>query len=211
MKKLLFFILIFTWVIAPANSAERDITAKVVIENLTDKALNSGVFIIDPLNKNIEVTSEEAFNITLPSKGKYLFRFKADDFVTYTLYPKRITKKHNTIIIRLEDREELMTKRSAAVPTNLNSHLNLTDEQIEQRIEAGKINFIISGIDSSIPEEYIKFKEKYGVGLVKENCAIDPLSFKRALENNQMIFDYLNKKYGTDWLNELSTKPLGIK
>jgi hypothetical protein len=26
-----------------------------------------------------------------------------------------------------------------------------------------------------------------------------------------MIFDYLNKKYGTDWLNELQTKPFGIK
>jgi predicted RNA-binding protein (virulence factor B family) len=39
---------------------------------------------------------------------------------------------------------------------------------------------------------------------------VDPLSFKKARENNQMIFDYLNKKYGTDWLNN-PTKPFGIK
>jgi hypothetical protein len=43
----------------------------------------------------------------------------------------------------------------------------------------------------------------------KENC-VDPLSFKKARENNQMIFDYLNKKYGTDWLNNYQQNP-GIK
>jgi hypothetical protein len=37
------------------------------------------------------------------------------------------------------------------------------------------------------------------------------MSFKRATENNIMIADYLNKKYGEDWLKELPTKPFGIK
>ncbi|WP_247653626.1 hypothetical protein [Flavobacterium sp. CS20] len=93
----------------------------------------------------------------------------------------------------------------------MNLETDLTDEQIEQRIENGTLNFIMHGIDSSIPKEYVEFKEKYGIGLIKENCVIDPLSFKKATENNQMIFDFLNKKYGTDWLNELKTKPFGIK
>ena len=67
------------------------------------------------------------------------------------------------------------------------------------------------GIDGSIPKEYLAFKEKYGIGLIKENCLIDPISFKKVTENNQMIFDYLNKKYGTEWLTELKNKPFGIK
>jgi hypothetical protein len=55
------------------------------------------------------------------------------------------------------------------------------------------------GIDSSIQEEYVRFKRKIWNWTYKE-CVVDPLSFKKR-ENNQMIFDYLNKKYGTDWLN----------
>ena len=93
----------------------------------------------------------------------------------------------------------------------MNLEKDLTDEQIEAEIAEGNVDFIMNGIDNSIPEEYIKFKEKYGIGLVIENCAIDPLSFKRAYENNQIIFDFLNKKYGSAWLNELEIKPLGIK
>ncbi|SEA67940.1 MORN repeat variant [Flavobacterium gillisiae] len=72
------------------------------------------------------------------------------------------------------------------------------------------LNFIIHGIDNKIPLEYLNFKEKYGIGLIIENCAIDPFSFKRATKNNQMISEYLNKKYGRDWLDELPSKPYGI-
>ena len=93
----------------------------------------------------------------------------------------------------------------------MNLETDLTDEQIGQRIENGTLNFIMHGIDSSIPNEYVDFKEKYRIGLIKENCVIDPLSFKKATENNQMIFDFLNKKYGTEWQAELKTKPFGIK
>jgi hypothetical protein len=74
----------------------------------------------------------------------------------------------------------------------------------------GNLNFIIHGIDNKIPREYLNFKEKYGIGLIIENCAIDPFSFKRATKNNQMISEYLNKKYGKDWLDELPSKPYGI-
>ena len=49
------------------------------------------------------------------------------------------------------------------------------------------------------------------VSLIKENCVIDPMSFKRTTENNVMIADYLDKKYGEIWRKELPTKPFGIK
>ncbi|TDE03587.1 toxin-antitoxin system YwqK family antitoxin [Flavobacterium hiemivividum] len=72
------------------------------------------------------------------------------------------------------------------------------------------LNFIIHGIDNKVPQEYLNFKTKYGIGLIIENCAVDPFSFSRASKNNRMISEYLNTKYGKAWLNELSLKPYGI-
>lgn len=186
-----------------------EIIATVIFENLTEKELKSGEFTIIDLNKKIEISEAESFKITLPEKGKYQFSFVSDDFTSYTFYPTRINKRKNTITVRLMEKTEFKSGGIYSIPLNLET--DLTDEQIEKRIADGTLNFIMHGIDSSIPEEYVKFKEKYGIGLTKENCAVDPLSFKKATENNQMIFDFLNKKYGTEWQAELKTKPFGIK
>lgn len=162
-----------------------------------------GEFIIVETNERIKVSGTESFNITLPKRGKYEFGFFTNDFTAYTDYPSRITERKNTITIRL------MEKNLVTFPMNLET--NLTDEQIEQRIADGTLNFIINGIDNTIPDGYVQFREKYGIGVIKENCVIDPYTFKNTRENNQMICVYLNKKYGEDWLKELSTKPFGIK
>jgi len=190
-------------------SFANEIVATVLFQNLTDKEFTSGVLTVIDLNKSIEVTKAESFIITLPEKGKYQFDFVSEDFIAYTSYPTRINKKKNTITIRLNEKTQLLNEGMLSLPMNLENDLN--HEQIDQRIAEGTINFIMHGIDSLIPEEYLKFKEKYGIGLVKQNCIIDPLSFKKTSEYNQMICDYLNNKYGTDWQSELNTKPFGVK
>jgi|SRR5690554_1071480 len=202
-------ILTLTLALLTSMAFATEIVATVVFENLTDKELKSGKFTIIDLNKKIEISKAENFKITLPEKGKYQFSFVSDNFTAYTFYPARINKRNNTITVRLMEKKELKKGGIYSFPMNLET--DLTDEQIEQRIENGTLNFIMHGIDSSIPKEYVDFKEKYGIGLIKENCVIDPLSFKKATENNQMIFDFLNKKYGTEWQAELKTKPFGIK
>ena len=208
MKKIILtLILALTFTVSKAT--EKEIIAEVVFENLTNKEFISGEFTIIDLNKKIEITKAESFKITLPEKGKYQFSFVSDDFTAYTFYPTRINKRKNTITIQLRMKMKVINRNGVMVVT---PHSNLTDEQrIEKQISEGTLNFIINGINSSIPEEYVKFKEKYGIGLIKENCVIDPLSFKKTTENNQIIFDYLNKKYGTEWQSELKTKPFGIK
>ena len=206
MRKL---ILTLTLALFTSIAFATEIVATVVFENLTEKELKSGEFTIIDLNKKIEISKAENFKITLPEKGKYRFSFVSDNFTAYTFYPARINKRNNTITVRLMEKKELKKGGIYSFPMNLET--DLTDEQIEQRIENGTLNFIVHGIDSSIPKEYFEFKEKYGIGLIKENCVIDPLSFKKATENNQMIFDFLNKKYGTEWQAELKTKPFGIK
>jgi hypothetical protein len=208
MKKII-LTLILALTITATKASEKEIIAEVVFENLTNKEFTSGEFTIIDLNKKTEITKAESFKITLPEKGKYQFSFVSDDFTAYTFYPTRINKRKNTITIRLMEKVEFKNVGVYSFPMNLET--DLTDEQIEDRIANGTLNFIINGIDSKIPEEYIKFKEKYGIGLIKENCVIDPISFKKTRENNEMIFDYLNKEYGTEWIKELKTKPFGIK
>ncbi len=155
----------------------KEIEATVVFENLTDKTLTSGVFTIVELNQTIEVNKAESFTITLPERGKYQFSFVSDDFTAYTVYPERINRRKNTITIRLMDKTKLKKGSNKVLPIDVDK--DLTDEQIEQRIAEGTLNFIIHGIDRSIPEAYVRFKEEYGIGLVKENCMIDPLSYKK--------------------------------
>ena len=208
MKKIILtLILALTFTVSKAS--EKEIIAEVIFENLANKEFTSGEFTIIDLNKKIDIFKAESFKITLPEKGKYQFSFLSDDFTAYTFYPTRINKRKNTITVRLMEKTEFKNTGIYSFPISLET--DLTDEQIEQRIENGTLNFIMHGIDSSIPKEYVEFKEKYGVGLTKENCVIDPLSFKKATENNQMIFDFLNKKHGTEWQSELKTKPFGIK
>ncbi|MHA7944610.1 FEKKY domain-containing protein [Formosa sp. 3Alg 14/1] len=209
MKKI-FIALILALTFTVSKATEKEIIAEVIFENLTGKELNSGEFFITETNERIEIKDTQSFKITLPSKGKYQFGFATDEFTAYTYYPSRITNNKYTITIRLVEKTELTSKnRSFSFPMNLDT--NLSDEQIEKRISEGNLNFIIHGIDNSIPKAFLEFKEKYGIGLTKENCVIDPLSFKKATENNQMIADYLNKKYGVKWMNELPTKPFGVK
>lgn len=209
MKKIILtVILAFTFTISKAN--EKEIIAEVVFENLTGKELNFGEFFITETNERIKINNTKSFQITLPGKGKYQFGFSTEDFTAYTYYPSRITNKKNTITIRLVKKKKFtLNSGMYSIPMNLDT--NLTDEQIEKKISAGTLNFISHGIDNSIPKEFSAFKEKYGIGVIKENCVIDPMSFKKATENNIMIADYLNKKYEADWLKELPIKPFGIK
>ncbi|MDX1365637.1 MAG: hypothetical protein R3243_15625 [Arenibacter latericius] len=206
-KSLLYLLLSFSFIVSHAT--EKEILATVVFENLTAHTNIEGEFFVMETNQRIKVSGTQSFQITLPEKGKYQFGFTSNELAAYTYYPSKITKQKNTITVRLMEKGEQNEGSINVIPAVVESHT--TDEDIDQLFEKGDLNFIIHGIDNSIPKEFVKFEEIYGVGLVKENCVVDPLSYKRATENNQIISDYLNKKYGKNWLNELPAKPFGIK
>ncbi len=209
MKKIL-LTLIFALTFIVSEATEKTIIAEVVFENLTGKEFTSGIFFVTETNERIEIYNAQSFKITLPGKGKYQFHFATEDFMAYTYYPSKITDKKNIITIRLVEKKKIAGEnRNISIPINLESAL--TDEQLEQRITEGNINFILHGIDNSIPKEFAEFQKKYGIGVIKENCVVDPLSYKKATENNQIISEYLNRKFGKDWLLELPTKPFGIQ
>ncbi len=197
--------------IAASVSGEegKELSVAVVFENGSGKAFKGGVFYIPETGEKFDVDKAEPFSIRLPEKGKYSFSFSAAGYIASMDYPSRITKKKNTVTIRLVEKNAWIPVGSK-YPYPLGQITDLTDEQIEQCITDGNLNFIIHGIDGSIPVGFEEFKEKYRIGLVKENCVIDPLSFKRATENNQMISAYLTRRYGDHWLDELPGKPLGL-
>lgn len=208
MMKKLFFLLLLGLSFTTSKAFQKEILAEVVFENLTDKPFTAGEFTNVNSTQKIKVTHLQNFNITLPEKGRYKFIFATEDFTVHTYYPERITKRNNTITIRLTQKTAANAENIYSVPLFLDS--DLSDNAIANLISDGRLFFIMHSIDSSIPEEYILFKEKYGIGLHKENCAIDPMSFQIATENNQLIAAYLDRIYGDTWQHELYNKSFGL-
>ncbi|MGI9652843.1 hypothetical protein [Chryseobacterium sp. RLHN22] len=55
-----------------------------------------------------------------------------------------------------------------------------------------------------------KFKDKYGVSVVYENCVITAYMSEKAKKNNQETARYLNEKYGESWKKDLEIVPYGL-
>lgn len=193
-----------------AIAATKEITAEVVFENATGQELNSGEFYITELNTRIAINTTTSFKITLPAAGKYQFGFITKEFGSQVTYPERITLKNNTITIRLVPKIDIVLL-SNNVPFTLNFDHKPSEDQMEHLFTAGRLNFIVHGLDAKITDEFIAFKNKFGVGIRKENCVVDPISFRNARENNRIIAEFLAKRQGNSWFNELPIKPIGLK
>lgn len=55
-----------------------------------------------------------------------------------------------------------------------------------------------------------QFKDKYGVGVVYENCVITTYMSEKAKKNNQEVARYLTGKYGESWKKDLEIIPYGL-
>jgi hypothetical protein len=209
MKKIfLTTILIFSLTILKAT--EKEISIQIVFENLTKKEFSSGELRIMNPDLKLSIQSTESILMKLPKKGKYEFQFYSDDFNSIIIYPTKITEKKNIIKIQLTEKPNIKSKNSLNSINNY-AEINETDEQIEQKLINGKLNFIFHGINDSPIENSFIFKEKYGIGFKTENCVVDTLTYKKSVENNQRIFEFLDKKYESKWLDDLKVKPFGIK
>lgn len=189
----------------------RPITALITFENNTDNTSISGVFYITETNQSIQVNSLDSFTIQLPKYGKYHFRFYSEDVHAFTSYPVKITERKNVITIRLENK----TKEVASAPTErrfpMQDISNISTEHLEEGIALGSINFIAHGLVAIDPEAAKIFKSAYGVGFISENCVVDPISFKTAMQTNKRIEAYLISKFGEDWKNKLPATPFGLQ
>lgn len=59
-------------------------------------------------------------------------------------------------------------------------------------------------------KKHDKFKEKYGVHVVYENCVITSYMSEKAKKNNQQVAHYLTEKYGESWKKDLEFIPYGL-
>ncbi|HUH26945.1 hypothetical protein [Gelidibacter sp.] len=204
---LIISILIATFSIMPVFSD--GITATVVFENLTDKTAISGVFHISETNESFQINSLDNFSITLPKKGKYQFKFYSEDVHALTTYPVRITEQKNTVTIRLENK----TTNGDSIVGNapIEDISGFSNEQIEEGMNKGTINFIVHGLMAISPESIKVFKDIFGVGFISENCVVDPISYRTAMNNNKKIQDYLTLKFGEVWKNKLPAQPFGLQ
>ena len=208
MKRFL-YLLVLLFSFTTANATKKEIITDVIFENNTGKRFDYGELVIPEIQTKIKVNTTENFKITLPFKGKYHFQFLTNQFTVYIFQPKKITNKKNKIIIRLTHKINTNFENKSK---NYSFILNKQNKNkiVEQLLLTGDLNFIIHGIDNVIPDEYIKFKDKYGIGVLKKNCLTNPLDYEQARKNNRLISNYLNLIYGKSWLQNLKSKPIGV-
>lgn len=188
-------------------TSDNKILVTVFFENTSNKQMNYGKFIAPKLNKIIEVTSEKSFNFYVPNKGRYSFFFESTNFKGNIISPKKITKNSNTITIRLIPNSDLYSEIHFLKMTY---EQGLSDVDLLARIASQNAKFIFNGIQFQIPKEFSdKLMKKYGVGVLSENCVIDPITAKNSRENNQILLNYLKKKH-PNIEKELIIKPFGI-
>ena len=206
MNKVILLLVLLTPIISTASKNE--IVATVVFENFTGKDFTSGKFFVTELNIIIDVNTEESFKITLPKKGKYQFGFYTEDFESHTYYPGRITSDKDIITIRLENKNgSFLSNTSDSDIKSKDSNLSTFRRNANMFPEG--MNFIFNGINNS-PIDFSDFKLKYGIGIVTKNCVADPLTFKKSLDHNRNIVNYLNEKFGDEWIKDLPAKPFGV-
>lgn len=92
-----------------------------------------------------------------------------------------------------------------------NQEQQATQQNIENTKPKPLASFIVFSItDQSNAEEYLKFKEKYNVGIKFESCAVDVSLFSKAKKSNKELADLLTEQYGTAWMEELPCSLVGV-
>lgn len=92
-----------------------------------------------------------------------------------------------------------------------NQEQRTTQQNIENTKPKALASFIVFSItDQSNAEEYLKFKEKYNVGIKFESCAVDVSLFSKAKKSNKELADVLTEQYGTVWMEELPCSLVGV-
>ena len=121
--------------------------------------------------------------------------FYAEEFVSYILYPSKITSRKNIIRIRLESKIKSNAVSGFTIYTN-NPDIGM--------------NFVYNGINNK-PIDFTRFTEEYGVGMISKNCVVDPLMMKYVTAHNQKVAAYLTAKFGVTWKDDLPATPFGLQ
>ena len=120
-----------------------------------------------------------------------------------------LDQTNHNIIVKTEYNKGL-NKMKASKKTEVDQFDFLTyanKENFEKLLEQKNISFVVFGMVSN---DYSDFEKKYGIKVKTENCVISPGISKTATVNNQMISNYLYKKFSNDWKDDLKIIPFGL-
>jgi hypothetical protein len=73
-----------------------------------------------------------------------------------------------------------------------------------------KTIYVLGGIASVITKEDLAFAKKYNIQFHDFGC-IAPTNFKKYETKNALVFEYLNKTFGTQWQKEIKSSVLGFE
>jgi hypothetical protein len=73
-----------------------------------------------------------------------------------------------------------------------------------------KTIYLLGGIASVITKEDLAFAKKYNIQFHDFGC-IAPTNFKEYETKNALVFEYLNKTFGTQWQKEIKSSVLGFE
>lgn len=168
----------------------------VIIHFNYSKIINfeKGRITIKENNQSFEITSLEDFIIPL-EKGKYTIIFTSENFNNIWI-SKKINEKDKifNLIIVEEKSFEIQSQFS--------------EELVLNQLENGTANFINFGLGI---QDFSEFKKKYGIGNYNQGCVISGNIGSDATKNNQLIANYLDKKYGESWRKDVPFLPYGLK
>lgn len=73
-----------------------------------------------------------------------------------------------------------------------------------------KTIYFLGGIASVITKEDLVFAKKYNIYFHDFGC-IAPTNFEEYETKNELVFEYLNKTYGSQWQKEIKPSVLGFE
>ena len=72
-----------------------------------------------------------------------------------------------------------------------------------------KTIYVLGGIASVLTKEDLAFAKKYNIQFHDFGC-IAPNNFKEYETKNELVFEFLNKTYGSQWQKEIKQSVLGF-
>ncbi|MGB5982906.1 MAG: hypothetical protein WBG46_12255 [Nonlabens sp.] len=90
----------------------------------------------------------------------------------------------------------------------LTSKSDFTQIQMDSLAEKGRLNFHVYGIAPPNSDLVAAFKAKYNVGYFSKGCIITNSTATDI--HNRFIVQYLSKKHGEDWRDDLKIHPFLI-
>jgi len=82
--------------------------------------------------------------------------------------------------------------------------------QINAQESKTKIIYVLGGIASTYTKDDIEFEKIYNIKYHDFGCVV-PINFEEYEAKNKIVFDYLKKTFGLNWIQKIKTSAMGLE